>query len=105
MSRIKGDSKALRVDLQQFDPAHHAFAFIYPYPLSHGRYFVVNSGFTFRDDALSSNAKQVPMLPDWAIIDVRTPPNGRLPGKIASAGFFNERWELPAKLPTVEDGR
>ena len=33
-------------------------------------------------------------LPDWAIVDVTTPPNSRFPGKIANAGFFGERWEL-----------
>jgi hypothetical protein len=41
-----------------------------------------------------NNARQVPKLPDWAIVDLRTPPNSRAPGKIVAADFFNESWEL-----------
>jgi hypothetical protein len=37
---------------------------------------------------------QVPRLPDWAIIDIRTPPDPHQPGKIEAADFFGERWEL-----------
>jgi hypothetical protein len=32
-------------------------------------------------------------LPDWAIIDLRTPPDSRYPGKVIAAGFFDERWQ------------
>ena len=31
-----------------------------------------------------------PQLPDWAIVDLRTPPGPRWPGKIVDAGFFDE---------------
>ncbi len=44
-----------------------------------------------------NNARQVPKLPDWAIVDVNTPPSSRWPGKVVDAGFFGERWELKAK--------
>jgi hypothetical protein len=36
----------------------------------------------------------VPKLPDWAIVDVNTPPSPRAPGKIVDAAFFGEKWEL-----------
>jgi hypothetical protein len=57
---------------------------------------VLNSGFTFREYDQLNNARQVPKLPDYALIDVRTPPSSRWPGKVVLADFFNERWQLPA---------
>jgi hypothetical protein len=55
---------------------------------------VLNSGFTFREYDYLNNARQVPKLPDWAVIDVDTPVNARYPGKISAAGFFDERWRF-----------
>ena len=46
---------------------------IYPNPLNGDKYVVLNSGFTFREDAFASNARQTPKLPDWAIVDAATP--------------------------------
>ena len=34
------------------------------------------------------------MLPDWAIIDLTTPPNPVWPGKVVDANFFDEQWKL-----------
>jgi acetyl esterase/lipase len=73
---------------------HHAAVLVYPNPLNPQRYVVVNSGFTFREFDYLNNARQVPKLPDWAVIDVSTPPDGRFPGKVAAADFFNESWEF-----------
>jgi hypothetical protein len=67
---------------------------IYPNPLNPKKYVVLNSGFTYREYAYLNNARQVPMLPDYAVIDVTTPPNSRFPGKVVRAGFFGEKWEL-----------
>ena len=78
----------------KFDAAHHAPVAIYPNPLNPEKYVVLNSSFTYREYDYLNNARQVPKLPDWAIIDVRTPPNSRFPGKIAAADFFGERWEV-----------
>ena len=64
---------------------------VYPNPLNPSRYVVLNSGFTFRDYAYLNNARQVPMLPDWAIVDLTTSPGSIWPGKIAAADFFDER--------------
>ena len=69
---------------------------IYPNPLNPKKYVVLNSGFTFREYDYLNNARQVPKLPDYAVIDVTTPPNSRHPGKVVRAGFFGEKWELQA---------
>jgi hypothetical protein len=70
---------------------------IYPNPLNPDRYVVLNSGFTFREYDLLSNARQTPKLPDWAIVDAATPMTSRSPGKIIDAGFFDETWKWQAK--------
>ncbi len=65
---------------------------IYPNPLNPNRYVVTNSGFTFREFDNLNNARQIPKLPDYAIVDVTTPPDDKWPGKIVTAGFYDERW-------------
>ncbi len=67
---------------------------IYPNPLDPARYVVLNSGFTFREYDYLNNARQVPKLPDWAVVDVTTAPNSRWPGKVVAAGFFDESWKV-----------
>jgi len=75
--------------------ADHAPIMIYPNPLNPNRYIVLNSGFTFRMGARTTNALQTPKLPDWAMIDLRTPPDEMWPGQVVDAGFFDERWQFP----------
>ena len=77
-----------------FDAENHIPVMITPNPLNPERYVVLNSGFTFREYDYLNNARQVPKLPDWAVVDLRTPPDSRVPGKIADADFFGEKWEL-----------
>lgn len=97
---IRGEGSELVVDSgRRFDAAHHVPILIYPNPLNPKRYVVLNSGFTFREHAYMSNALQIPKLPDWAIVDIRTPPDGDWPGKIAAADFFNEEWQLQPSQP------
>jgi hypothetical protein len=69
---------------------------IHPNPLNPNRYVVVNSGFTYREYDYLNNARQVPKLPDWALIDINHPITSQRPGKIATAGFFDEQWRMPA---------
>ncbi len=69
---------------------------IYPNPLNSKKYVVLNSGFTYREYDYLNNARQVPKLPDYAVVDVSTPPNSRFPGKVVRAGFFDEKWQLQA---------
>ena len=72
----------------------HAPILIYPNPLNPKKYVVINSGFTFREFDYLNNARQIPKLPDYAVVDTTTPPGPRYPGKIVQAGFFNETWGL-----------
>jgi len=91
---IRWEKDKIVVGTRTFSTDTHLPILVFPNPLNPSRYVVLNSGFTFRDYDYLNNARQTPKLPDWAIIDLRQPPNARTPGKIASAGFFGERWEL-----------
>jgi dienelactone hydrolase len=84
----------IAVGKQRYTGDKYVLSAIYPNPLNPKRYVVLNSGFTFREYDYLNNARQIPKLPDWAVLDVSTPPDDRHPGKIADAGFFGERWEL-----------
>jgi len=90
---IKWTASELKVGEKTFDAAHHAPIAIYPNPLNPEKYVVLNSGLTYREYDYLNNARQVPKLPDWAVIDVRVAPNARFPGKIADADFFDEKWQ------------
>ncbi len=92
---IRWDSDGVRVGDKTYDAGHHVPVLIYPNPLNPKRYVVLNSGFTFREYDYLNNARQVPKLPDFAVIDVNVPVTSRAPGGIVTAGFFNERWQLP----------
>ena len=91
---IQWTAQNVTVGAQSYEASHHAPILVYPNPLNAGRYVVLNSGFTFREYDYLNNARQVPKLPDWAVVDVDTPPSSRWPGKIVDAGFFGETWEL-----------
>ena len=87
-----GDDR-IRVGDRDYPADDHALIAISPNPLNPARYVVLNSGFTYREYDDLNNARQVPKLPDWAVIDVRTPPDSRSPGKVVDADFFGESWE------------
>jgi predicted peptidase len=91
---VKWTASGVAVGGQQFDAATHAAILIYPNPLNPKKYVVLNSGFTFREFDYLNNARQTPKLPDYAVIDISTPPGPRYPGKITAAGFFDEDWRL-----------
>ena len=76
---------------------NHVPVLIYPNPLNPKKYVVLNSGFTFREYDYLNNARQIPRLPDWAILDIDQPRTAQRPAGIVDAGFFDERWQLPAK--------
>ena len=67
------NAKELRLGEQAFDAAHSVAVMIYPNPLNPKKYVVLNSGFTFREYDYLNNARQVPKLPDYAMIDVNVP--------------------------------
>ncbi len=78
---------------QTYDAKTHMPVMIYPNPLNPAKYVVLNSGVTFREADYLTNSRQIPKLPDWAIIDTTTPADARRPGRIAAAGFFDEAWK------------
>jgi dienelactone hydrolase len=86
-------------DHRKYAADKHALIAIYPNPLNPSKYVVLNSSFTFRDYAYLNNARQVPMLPDWAVVDLTTPPNAVWPGHIVAADFFDERWQVKPPQP------
>jgi len=83
----------LVVNGQTYNSANHAPVLIYPNPLNPERYIVINSSFTYREYDYLNNARQIPKLPDWAVVDLSMPRSSRAPGGIAAAGFFNEEWQ------------
>jgi hypothetical protein len=97
---IKWTERGVQVGDKTYEAGTHVPVLIYPNPLNPKKYVVLNSGFTYREYDYLNNARQVPKLPDYAIIDVTTPADSRYPGKVVRAGFFGEKWEL---LP--DDGK
>lgn len=91
---IQWNGNQITVGSQSFHSKDHGLILIYPNPLNPDRYVVLNSGFTYREYDYLNNARQVSKLPDWAVIDLKAPPNSRYPGKVVAAGFFDEEWQL-----------
>jgi hypothetical protein len=91
---VKWTASGIVAGKDRFSPETHAAILIYPNPLNPSKYVVLNSGFTFREADYLSNARQTPKLPDYAVVDLTMPPDGRFPGKIVAAGFFDEGWGL-----------
>jgi pimeloyl-ACP methyl ester carboxylesterase len=77
---------------RHFSADVHAPVLIFPNPLNPKKYVVINSGFTFHDP--SSNARQSPKLPDWAVVDMTEPGTKALPLSVKAQGFFDESWKL-----------
>jgi hypothetical protein len=96
---LKWESEQIIVGEQKFDARSHAPVMIYPNPLNRERYIVLNSSFTYREYDYLNNARQVPKLPDWAVIDLSEPPDALWPGKLAAADFFGEAWEVKPATP------
>ena len=100
---IRWDAQGIHTPQADYPRDRYVPVLIYPNPLNRKRYVVLNSGFTFREYDYLNNARQVPKLPDWAIVDITVPVSSRAPGGIANAGFFGEQWEFVA--PPKEAGR
>ena len=92
---VQWDQDAVRLGGKTYGAGHHVPVLIYPNPLNPKRYVVLNSGFTFREYDYLNNARQVPKLPDFAVLDVDVPVSARAAGGIVAAGFFTEEWGLP----------
>lgn len=92
---LKWSASEVALGAHKFGGSHVAIM-VYPNPLNPSRYVVLNSGPTQREFDYLNNARQVPRLPDYAIVDTTTPPDARTPGKIVVAGFFDEKWQVQA---------
>ena len=77
---IRWTSAGIMVGKETFPAATHALIAIYPNPLNPSRYVVLNSGPTQREFDYLNNARQVPKLPDYAVVDLTTPPGPALAG-------------------------
>ncbi|QDT52935.1 Prolyl oligopeptidase family protein [Caulifigura coniformis] len=91
---VTWSAEGVTVNGQKYEAGSRVPVLIYPNPLNPNRYVVLNSSFTYREYDYLNNARQTPKLPDWAVIDIRTPVNSRYPGKIEAAGFFDESWRF-----------
>lgn len=88
------DAAKLSLAGKEYPAADTMPVLIFPNPLNPEKYVVLNSGPTFREDALLNNSQQIPKLPDWSLVDINTAPDGKWPGKVVAAGFFDERWKV-----------
>jgi hypothetical protein len=96
---MQWSAASLELGGKSWDAKSHMPVMIYPNPESPSRYIVLNSGFTYREYDYLNNARQVPKLPDWAVIDLSEPPGTRWPGKVADANFFDEQWQVKSSGP------
>jgi hypothetical protein len=93
---VKWTADGVSVGGQTFGADKHVPVLIYPNPLNPKKYVVLNSGFTFREFDYTSNARQLPKLPDYALLDVSVAPTPRAAGKVVLADFFDEEWKFKA---------
>jgi hypothetical protein len=91
---LKWTAGGIEFNGKKYSAGNHAPILIFPNPLNPNRYVVLNSGVTFREFALLNNSDQTAKLPDYAIVNLDTPPDAKWPGLIEDAGFFGEHWEL-----------
>jgi dienelactone hydrolase len=90
---VKWTMEGVTIGSHKF-PATDAPILVYPNPLNPKKYVVLNSGHTFREFDNLNNARQIPKLPDYAVVDTTVAPDERWPGKVVAAGFFDEEWKL-----------
>lgn len=91
---IRWSQDGIALPNRKFGADQQVLLLVFPNPLNPRRYVVLNSGFTYREYDYLNNARQVPKLPDWAIVNLSEPPNAISPGKILEAGFFDESWKI-----------
>jgi len=84
---VRWDHNKITIPGSTYSSRDHVPVFIYPNPLNPKHYIVLNSGFTFADEAPTSNALQIPKLPDYAVLNINT-------YSCETAGFFDEDWQF-----------
>ena len=89
------DGKAFAVGASKsYAAATHAPILIYPNPLNPKRTSCSTAASRSASTTTSTTPGRCRRLPDYAVVDMTTPPGRRWPGKVAAAGFFGEKWEL-----------
>lgn len=88
---IKWTRDSIMVGPESFQSATHLPALIYPNPLNPSRYVVLNSGLTIDEREYHSDYS-MPKMGDFAILKTQ---DGSETPEVATAGLFDERWELP----------
>ena len=92
---IRWTRDGLTVHGEQYDPATHGVALIYPNPLNPRRYVVINSGMTMHEkDFRASNSWLFPKLGDIAVLSYEPRDDG-FAESIESAWIFDSEWKLP----------
>jgi dienelactone hydrolase len=91
---IRWTAEGIKVGDKLYPADRNVPALIYPNPWNPTKYIVLNSGFTWKENAALSNSRHVPLLPDWAVLDISVPPTKRMSERVVQAGFFGESWEL-----------
>ena len=89
---LKWTKEKITAHGQDYSTIGHLPALIYPLAGKNINYIVLNSGPTWREAHSKTNSLQNPKLPDWAILDITSPPTPEAAGKVLDAGFFNEAW-------------
>jgi hypothetical protein len=92
---IRWSAKEIKAGGKEYPSDHHVPLLIYPNPLNPTKYVVLNSGFTWHENAHLSNSRHVPLLPDWAILDMDKPNSLHMSERVVAAGFFDEEWKIP----------
>jgi hypothetical protein len=88
----------LVVNGKSYDPATHVPVMIYPNPLNHGKYVVLNTGHTFGEkDLQGTNALLYPHLGDWAVIKPKPTAKEPWAYEVVDAGLFDEFWQFEKK--------
>ena len=89
---LRWDANTITTKIRPYPTIGHLPVLIYPAYGNNRRYIVLNSGPTWREAHSKTNSQQNPKLPDWAILDITSPPTPEAAGKVLDAGFFNETW-------------
>ncbi|MGB0758731.1 MAG: prolyl oligopeptidase family serine peptidase [Rubripirellula sp.] len=92
---IQWTKDSLKVGRQNFESDKCVPAFCFPNPRNPERYVVINSGMTYREFSNVSNSRQIPMLPDWAVLGFESENDAIFAGEVIAQGFFDEKWSLP----------
>ncbi len=90
---IRWNMESLTANGKTYPTTGHLPVLIYPVGELDFHYIVLNSGPTWREAHSKTNSQQNPKLPDWAILDITSPPTAEAAGKVLDAGFFNETWD------------